>query len=76
MRKVSVAKSSYIKVEAEYQDFPSEFIFCTVPIKIIGETFSVSLISDIEITVCDKEWAGITISNKIVLSRGTEKFCR
>ena len=65
MRKVSVAKR-----------LPVGFYFLHSADKIIGETFSVSLISDIEITVCDKEWAGITISNQIVLSRGTEKFCR
>ena len=33
---------------AEYQDFPSKFFCLTVPKKIVGEPFSVSLFSGIE----------------------------
>ena len=47
-RKFPVAKKFMDKKGAEYQDFPSKFICVRVPKNVVGEPFSVPLISGIE----------------------------
>ena len=58
----------------EYQDFPSKFFCLTVPKNFAGETFSVSLISGIEIFYALKSY--VTIFRRNFLSHSAEKFRR
>ena len=56
----------------EYQNFPSKIFCLKVPKKIVGEPFSVSLISGIEFFYASEGY--ITISLRIFWSRSTETF--
>ena len=47
-QKISVAKKFVDKRKGEYQDFPSKTVCLTVPKNIVGEPFSVSLVSGIK----------------------------
>ena len=58
-RKILRSKSVRDKRGGEYHNFPSNFLCFTVPKKFVGESFSVSLISNIE-----KIWI-----------RGRRKYC-
>ena len=47
-RKILLTKKFMNRRKGKYQDFPSKFFCLTLPEKIVGEPFSVSLISGIE----------------------------
>ena len=57
----------------KYQDFPSKTFCLTVPKNLVGEPFSVSLISGIEKFYALEGY--VTIFCRIFLSRSTEKLC-
>ena len=60
--------------EEKDQDFSSKFFCLTVPKNLIGEPFSVSLISGIEKFYTSESY--VTIFRRKNLSHGAEKFHR
>ena len=67
-------KCLWISGRGKYQDFPSKVFCLTVPKKIVGEPFSVSLISGVEKFYASEGF--VTTFRRISLSRSAETFRR
>ena len=67
-------KCLWISGRGKYQDFPSKVFCLTVPKKIVGEPFSVSLFSGVEKVYASEGF--VTTFRRISLSRSAETFRR